>query len=124
MRIENLLRLNAVRRGDRTAVIADHGELTWAELDRESNRLAHALIGRGHRQQERVALVMANDHRVVVAYHGLWKANLVTVGINPRLTATEIRRILVHSGASAVVCDTPAAVEAAAGAPAVRLVLT
>jgi len=114
MRIENLLRHNAVRRADRLAVIADHGELTWSALDRETNRLAHALIARGHLPQERVALVLANDVQVVVAYHGLWKANLVTVGINPRLTVPEMRRILTHSGASAVICDSVAAVRAAA----------
>ena len=124
MRIENLLRQNAVRRADRPAVIADEAELTWAELDRATNRLAHALIDLGHVPQERVALVLANGAEVVIAYHGLWKANLVTVGINPRLTVPEMRRILVHSGASAVICDSPAAVEAAQGAPAVRRIIT
>jgi acyl-CoA synthetase (AMP-forming)/AMP-acid ligase II len=124
MRIENLLRQNAVRRADQLAVIAESAELTWAELDRETNRLAHALIDRGHLPQERVALVLANDVHVVIAYHGLWKANLVTVGINPRLTVPEMRRILVHSGASAVICDSAVAVEAAEGAPAVRRVIT
>ncbi|MFI7673114.1 class I adenylate-forming enzyme family protein [Actinophytocola sp. NPDC049390] len=124
MRIENLLRQNAVRRGDQFAVIADSATLTWAELDRETNRLAHALIDRGHVPQERVALVLANDVQVVIAYHGLWKANLVTVGINAKLTVPEMRRILVHSGASAVICDSPVAVEAAEGAPSVRRIIT
>lgn len=124
MRIENLLRQNAVRRGDRLAVLADGGQLTWAELDRATDRLANALIAREHREQERIALVLANDHRVVIAYHGLWKANLVTVGVNPRLTATEMRRILVHSGASALICDSAVAVEAAAGAPGIRRIIT
>lgn len=124
MRIENLLRQNAVRRGDELAVIADSASLTWAELDRETDRLAHALIDRGHVPQERVALVLTNDVQVVVAYHGLWKANLVTVGINPKLTVPEMRRILVHSGASAVICDSAVAVEAAEGAPSVRRIIT
>lgn len=124
MRIENLLRQNAVRRPDRPAVITDEAELTWSELDTATDRLAHALIDRGCREQERIALVLANDHRVVVAYHGLWKANLVTVGVNPRLTTTEMRRILVHSGASVVICDSATAVEAAAGAEAVRRIVT
>jgi len=124
MRIENLLRQNAVRRGDGLAVIADSATLTWAELDRETSRLANALIDRGHVPQERVALVLANDVQVVVAYHGLWKANLVTVGINPKLTVPEMRRILVHSGASAVICDSPVAVEAASDVPSIRRVIT
>lgn len=124
MRIETLLRQNAVRRGDGLAVLADGGRLTWRELDVATDRLANALIARSHREQERIALVLANDHRVVVAYHGLWKANLVTVGINPRLTAPEMRRILVHSGASVLICDSAVAVEAAAGAPEIRRIIT
>lgn len=124
MRIENLLRQNAVRRADDLAVIADSASLTWAELDRETNRLAHALIDRGHVAQERVALVLANDVHVVIAYHGLWKANLVTVGINPKLTVPEMQRILAHSGASAIICDSAVAVEAASSVPAVRRIIT
>ena len=116
MRIETLLRQNAVRRGDRPAVICAEREMTWAELDTESNRLANALVALGHRPQERVALALSNGHQIVTAFHGLWKANLVVVGINTRLTAPEIARILRHSGASAVICDTEAAVEGAAAA--------
>ncbi|MFC6086912.1 class I adenylate-forming enzyme family protein [Sphaerisporangium aureirubrum] len=124
MRIENLLRQNAVRRGDLPAVICAERRLTWAELDLESDRLAAALLALGFRAQERVALVMANSHHIVTAFYGLWKINLVAVGINPRMTAPEITRILAHSGASAVICDTPAAVEAAAAVPGVRAVFT
>ncbi|GIH22539.1 ligase [Acrocarpospora phusangensis] len=124
MRIETLLRQNAVRRGDRLAVICDERRLTWAELDHESDRLANALTALGYRPQERVALVLGNSHPIVTACYGLWKINLVVVGINPKMTAPEITRILAHSGASAVICDTPAAVEAAAALPAVREVFT
>ena len=45
MRIETLLRQNAVRRGDSLAVIGDAGRLTWRELDRATDRLANALGG-------------------------------------------------------------------------------
>ncbi|MET7999494.1 class I adenylate-forming enzyme family protein [Nonomuraea glycinis] len=124
MRIENLLRQNAVRRGPLPAVICDQAQLSWAELDIETNRLANALIGLGYRAQERVALVMSNCHHIVTAFHGAWKANLVTVGINTRLTAPEIARILTHSGASIIICDTPAAVEAARQVPGIRGIYT
>ncbi|TDE56171.1 hypothetical protein E1295_11435 [Nonomuraea mesophila] len=124
MRIENLLRQNAVRRGPLPAVICDQAQLSWAELDIETNRLANALIGLGYRAQERIALVMSNCHHIVTAFHGAWKANLVTVGINTRLTAPEIARILTHSGASAIICDTPAAVEAATQVPGIRGIYT
>lgn len=124
MRIENLLRQNAVRRGPLPAVICDQTQLSWAELDAESNRLANALIGLGYRAQERIALVLSNCHHIVTAFYGAWKANLVTVGVNTRLTAPEIARILTHSGASVIICDTAAAVEAAMGVPGIRGIYT
>ncbi|WP_062351856.1 class I adenylate-forming enzyme family protein [Herbidospora yilanensis] len=124
MRIETLLRQNAVRRGERLAVITDERTLTWAELDHESDRLANALTALGLRAQERVALVLGNGHPIVTAFYGLWKVNLVAVGVNPKMTAPEITRILAHSGAAAVITDTPAGAEAARAVPGVRVVVT
>ncbi|HEY8480486.1 MAG TPA: class I adenylate-forming enzyme family protein [Spirillospora sp.] len=120
MRIESLLRRNAVQFADRPALIEDHRRLTWSELDAEVNRLANALRARGYREQERVAVVLTNGCDIPITYFALWKCNLVSVAINPKLTVHEIRRILQHSGASAVICESGPAVEAAADAPTVR----
>lgn len=123
MRIEDLLRRNARRSATSTAIVCNEGSLTWAELDAASDRLASALLARGYRQHERIAVVLPNCHRIPIAYYAIWKCNMVSVAINPRLTAAEVRRILEHSGASAVICDGPAAVEAAAQVPTVREVI-
>ena len=42
-----LLRDHAASRGDRTALIDDHGSTTWTDLDERVNRLVHALRDRG-----------------------------------------------------------------------------
>jgi non-ribosomal peptide synthetase component E (peptide arylation enzyme) len=54
VRIDDLLRRNALQWAERTAVIDSERELTWAELDRETDRLANVLLSRGYREQERV----------------------------------------------------------------------
>lgn len=120
MRIEDLLRRNARGMPDALAVVDESTAYTWGELDTAANRLANALRARGFREQERVAVVLTNRVDIPVVFFALWKCNLVTVAINPRLTVPEVRRILQHSGASAVICESPAAVEAAREAPTVR----
>ncbi|GAA4165059.1 long-chain fatty acid--CoA ligase [Phytohabitans flavus] len=124
MRIEDLLRRNAIGRPDETALICEERTMTWRELDEAANRLGNALRQLGYRPQERVAVVLSNCHHIPVAYFGLWKCNLVNVAISTKLTGPEIRRILVHSGASAVICEDPVAAEAAAGVETVRHVFS
>jgi acyl-CoA synthetase (AMP-forming)/AMP-acid ligase II len=112
VRIEDLLRRNAVQCGDGLAVIDEERELTWSQLDQESNRLAQAFLARGYREQERVAVILTNSVAIPIVFFALWKCNMVSVAVNPRLTGPEIRRILEHSGASAAICES----EVAAGA--------
>lgn len=123
MRIETLLRQNALRRPDAPALICEREMLSWAALDRAASCLANALRDRGHGEQERVAIVLPNCHTIPITYFGAWKINLVTVAVNPRMTAPEIERIIAHSGARSVIASVPAAVEAAARCPDVRTVV-
>lgn len=123
MRIDDLLRRNALRIPDERAVICPAGTTSWRQLDRRVNRLASSLQRLGHRPQERVALVMQDCHHIVESYYALWKDNLVSVALSPRLSEEEIARTLVHSGASAIITDSATAVAAAAGVPTVQHVI-
>jgi acyl-CoA synthetase (AMP-forming)/AMP-acid ligase II len=120
VRIEDLLRRNAVQRADEVALIDDRRQLTWSELNGEANRLANAFLANEYGEQERVAVVLSNSCDLPVVFYGLWKCNLVSVAINPRLTESEVRRILEHSGASVVFCESEAVVAAASGLPSMR----
>ncbi|MFQ6313558.1 condensation domain-containing protein, partial [Lysobacter capsici] len=51
-----------------------HGELTYAELNRRANRVAHALIARGVGPEDRVALAIPRSFDTVVAVLGILKA--------------------------------------------------
>jgi acyl-CoA synthetase (AMP-forming)/AMP-acid ligase II len=113
VRIDDLLRRNALQRADDVAIIDAERELTWSELDRETDKMANALLSRGYREQERVAVVLSNSASTPVVFFALWKCNLVSVAINPRLTGSEIERILEHSGVTAVICESEVAAAAA-----------
>lgn len=55
-----LVRRGAKRHGRRTAVVAGGDRLTFTEVDRASNRIAHVLAGLGMSQGGRVGLLVDN----------------------------------------------------------------
>ena len=78
------------RFGDLVALVdPDGGRLTYADLDRRSDRAAAGLVRRGVRPGDRVVLRLASDSAYVVAYAAAAKVGAVTAGINPRLAPPE-----------------------------------
>ena len=88
-----------------TAVIDGDRVLSYAALDERSNRLAAALLARGLMPGQAVAVLLGNRLEYPELAAGLAKAGLVMVPLNPRLTPSEARYILEHSGARAIVLD-------------------
>ncbi|PZT73559.1 MULTISPECIES: non-ribosomal peptide synthetase [unclassified Streptomyces] len=61
------------------ALVCRDRSLTYDELDRQANRLAHALIARGVRPQDPVAVLIGRDVEMTVALFGVAKAGAVYV---------------------------------------------
>jgi acyl-CoA synthetase (AMP-forming)/AMP-acid ligase II len=99
------LRRSATLHPDRTAVV--HGDLrrTYGKLDARVNHLASALRARGLQRRDRVAVVSPNTPALLEAHVGVPAAAGVLVAINARLSAPEVRAILEHSGARALLVD-------------------
>ncbi len=72
--------------------------LTWSALDRRVDAVARALLDRGLRAGDRVALRMGNTLNFPVAYFAILRAGLVVVPVNPAYTARELGHILGDSG--------------------------
>jgi len=69
--------------------------MDYATLDERSNRLANALRGNyGFAQGDRAALLVHNRMEVVEVLAGVAKAGLVYVGLNFRMTVTELEAVL------------------------------
>jgi acyl-CoA synthetase (AMP-forming)/AMP-acid ligase II len=78
------------RFGDLVALVdPDGGRVTYADLDRRSDRAAAGLVRRGVRPGDRVVLRLASDSAYVVAYAAAAKVGAITAGINPRLAPPE-----------------------------------
>ncbi len=84
----------------REALVTRSRRLSYADLDAEADRAAHALRDLGVRTGDRVAATLPNDADVVVAFHGAMRLGAVWLGINRALAAPEKRFQLEDSGAS------------------------
>jgi len=83
--------------------VATGRRLTYAELNDQANRAAHALRGIGVRKGDRVATLLMNGQEFVEVFFGAAKGGAVIAALNWRLVADELALILADSGAETLV---------------------
>jgi long-chain acyl-CoA synthetase len=101
--------------------VYDGGQLTYAELDQASDRLAAALAAAGIAPGDRVALQLPNIPQFLISYFGILKAGGVVVPLNVMLKAPEVAFHLADSGAAVLITWEGILTEAAKGAEAAGL---
>lgn len=94
-----LLTRSAAVYPERTAIVDDDRQFSYAELLDRTQRLAGALQALGLGPGDRVAVLAPNRHQMLEAHYGVPFASGVLVTLNVRLSAAEIAYILDHSGA-------------------------
>ncbi|MEJ2502855.1 MAG: amino acid adenylation domain-containing protein [Gemmatimonadota bacterium] len=93
----------AQRTPDHPALSFDGTALSYAELDRASNQLAHALIERGLRPRNRVGIFLHKSLEMGIAIYGTLKAGGVFVPLDPFMPAARLAFILEDCGIRHVV---------------------
>ena len=78
--------------------------LSWAELDRLSDRCAALLAELGVQPGDRVALFMPNCPQLHIAFYGLLKCGAVYAPVSPLSKALELSYQLKDSGARVIFC--------------------
>ena len=98
------------RRPDQAAVECRDRVLTYAQLDRRANRLARALLARGVRQEQPVAVLLRRDVEMVVAILGILKAGAVYVPMDPDYPRDRLEYVArdAHAVATLTTSDVPA----------------
>ena len=96
--------------GDKPAVIDDRPGravevVSFAELERQSNQLANALLGLGIEPGQKIVWCGLNSPGIVRAMHAFAKMGAVAVPLNYRLTPEEAAYVVDNSDAVAVYCD-------------------
>jgi len=79
--------------------------LSYRDVGSMAGTMAAALSSQGIQEGDRVALLAENSPRWGVAYFGILKAGAIVVPILTDFTAEQIRNIILHSGARAVICS-------------------
>ncbi|MCP4004187.1 MAG: long-chain fatty acid--CoA ligase [bacterium] len=78
---------------------------TYAELNIRTNRAAHALLERGVKKGDRVALLMMNGVEYLESYFAAAKIGAVMVPLNWRLVPDELEFIINDSGSTVLIFD-------------------
>jgi salicylate---[aryl-carrier protein] ligase len=94
------LRRTAARVPDRIAFASEEGELSFRELDEQSERLGGALLARGVRPGERAMFQMGTVLDTVVALSACYKAGIIPVCSVPQYREIEIGQLARLSGAT------------------------
>jgi len=98
MQVEQFLEDRAQRDPDKIAVVAGDRRCTYAQLDEQANRFAHALIEAGLQRWDRVGIYLDNSVEAVVAIFGVLKARGVFVVINSQARPEHAASVLGDSG--------------------------
>jgi 3-oxocholest-4-en-26-oate---CoA ligase len=82
---------------EREALVCGEKRFTYAELDREANRLAHFLADRGVKAGQHVGMYLYNGHEYLVAMLAAFKIRAVPVNVNYRYVEEELEYLLRDS---------------------------
>ncbi|WP_353475369.1 amino acid adenylation domain-containing protein [Salipiger sp. H15] len=86
-----------------TALATPGKAWTYADLDRETNALAHWLLSKGLRAGERLGVVMPRSAAVFKVWLAALKAGLTVVPVASGLPALRMRHVLGDAGCSALI---------------------
>lgn len=115
MLITELIRRGARWHGGRTAILFGDHSLTFREVDRLSNRIAHWLSGGlGLARGSPIALLLDNGLLSVPCDFGCTKAGLTRTPLNGRLSLDEHKRMLEATAARVLIYGASQAERAAA----------
>lgn len=94
MKLDDWLAQRSQSCPDRTALLADGSEVTYAELEAESTWVARRLAAHGVRRGSTVALTMHPSRELIVLVHALMKAGAVLLPLTPRLSEAERAEVI------------------------------
>ena len=103
--ISSLIDDRAERFGDRRAVSALDGDLTYAEVRDRARRVAGALTGLGIAPGDRVATMLPPSRDYLAAWFGIAWAGAVEVPVNVDFKGEFLRHVVGGSGAKVLIVD-------------------
>src|SRR5262245_13962701 len=105
MTIVDILKQAVAAHPDKVASIAPHTRYTYRQLDERINRLSSSLKNLGIERGDRVAILALNHYGYLELYFAIPQVGAAVVPINFRIPPAEMKYIIEHSEAVAVVVD-------------------
>ena len=101
--VSDFVRDHALQQPHKPAYITPDRQLTYAELDACSDRVAAALVSTGAEPGDRVAVLLPDGPTIHAVFLGAERAGLTVVGIGARAGDRELRHLLDKTRASLLV---------------------
>src|SRR6185437_10398650 len=119
--VPGLFTAQATSTPDAVAVVVQHEQLTYAQLNERANRLAHWLIAHGVGPEQFVGLAMERSVELMVALLAVTKSGAAYLPIDPNYPPARIAFICADADPAMVLCTQHTAVCLPADVP--RLVI-
>ena len=78
------------RHSDRNMIVFEGREITWGAFNQLANSLAHALLDRGIKRQDCVAVIMENRIEMLASIIALQKIGAIAGMVNPGLVGAQL----------------------------------
>ncbi|HSD81030.1 MAG TPA: AMP-binding protein, partial [Solirubrobacteraceae bacterium] len=95
----------AARHPDRAAVVDELGQLTWEDVHRRSNALAHALSEEGLRPGDGIAILCRNHRGFIDATLAAMKLGLTGLYLNTMFAGPQITDVVRRERPKAIIHD-------------------
>jgi long-chain acyl-CoA synthetase len=103
--LPEILSLHGRWLGTKPALICDEEVLSWAELERATNRLANGLVALGVARGDRVVVLMRNSMEMVEVMLATLKCGAAVVPLNTSVADAAVRAMIRDCGATVVVAS-------------------
>ena len=100
--VQQLVEVQAARHPERSAVVYEDRHLSYGELNRRANQLAHYLRGRGVGLEERVGVLLEPSPEFIVALLGILKAGGAYVPLDGEYPKQRLQFMLEDAGVELV----------------------
>jgi non-ribosomal peptide synthetase component F len=90
---------------DRIAVKTADQQLTYRQLNKRANRLAHEILATRGEVHEPVALFLDDWARLIIAHLAVLKAGKISLALDPAAAKSRTAHLLADSHAALILCD-------------------
>src|SRR3954447_18265132 len=101
--LADIVRTTGTPQADNIAIEFEGRSVTYGELDRRSSQVANALLAAGVQEQTCVGFLDKNCVEYFEVAFGIGKINAINVGVNWRLTPSEMLHIIEDSQVTVLV---------------------